>query len=79
MSEAVAAELPATLRQAVRHELGTALHPPYTAATVVAGNGLLLGAALTIPAWLVGHPYGPRLAGRRVERLTDFLADEERG
>jgi len=43
------------------------------------GWGLLLAAAATIPAWLVGHTYGPRLAGRRAQRLTEFLADQERG
>ena len=43
------------------------------------GWGLLLAAAVTIPAWLIGHRYGPRLASRRAERLTDFLADQGRG
>src|SRR4051794_14583001 len=37
------------------------------------GWGLLLAAAVSIPAWLVGQAYGPRLATRRAERLTEFL------
>lgn len=43
------------------------------------GWGLLLAAAVTVPAWLIGHRYGPRLAVRRAEQLTDFLADQQRG
>jgi hypothetical protein len=41
--------------------------------------GLLLAAALAVAAWLVGNWYGPRLASRRRERLTAFLADPDRG
>jgi hypothetical protein len=40
---------------------------------------LLLAAGLAIAAWPVGHWYGPRLAHRRRDRLTEFLRDPERG
>jgi len=43
------------------------------------GGGLLLAAATAAAAWLVGHWYGSRLASRRRQRLTVFLADPDRG
>jgi polyferredoxin len=41
--------------------------------------GLLLAAVLAVAAWTVGHWYGPRLAHRRRDGLTEFLRDPERG
>jgi hypothetical protein len=43
------------------------------------GWGLLLLAVLSVAAWLVGNRYGTRLARRRGEPLTAFLADPDRG
>src|SRR3954452_1145654 len=43
------------------------------------GWGLLLAAAVTIPAWLVGHTYGPRLAGRPAPTPTQILARQGGG
>jgi hypothetical protein len=43
------------------------------------GWGLLLAAVPAVVAWLVGHRYGSRLAHRRRERLTGYLADPDRG
>jgi len=43
------------------------------------GWGVLLAVATTVPAWLVGNRYGPRLASRRRGRLAAYLADPDRG
>ena len=43
------------------------------------GWGLLLAAVPAAAAWLVGHRYGSRLAHRRRDRLTAYLADPDRG
>ena len=52
---AVDVSLPANLRHTVRHELRRTLHPPYAAASVVLGNGLLMSACWTLPPPGVVH------------------------
>jgi hypothetical protein len=60
------------------HAMTRGMHGSHLSDTQFAW-GLLLAAAVTVPAWLVGHRYGYRLASRRGERLTAFLADPDRG